>query len=263
MSQDTRGLDITRITGSRASRERDVVVRESPLTIFLNDDPLVTLLCSPKDVEYLAAGFLFSEGIIKEKADIDRLFGDAREGAVWVQTRGKRRSQKDIISRRFITAGCGKGLSFVDSAKYSKKLKMTHGPKLSSGVIASLMKDFQQMSHTYRSTGGVHSAALADTGGIAVFNEDIGRHNAIDKVLGESLLKGIRTDAMILLTSGRISSDILVKAARARIPFVVSRSAPTDLSVKLSKDLGITIVGFARGSRMNVYSNSRRIALGP
>ncbi len=259
MSGETRQLDIIRITGTGAVRKRDLVVRETPVTIFLNDVDLVTLLCSPKDLEYLAVGFLFSEGLIKGKEDIKSIFADKKDGVVWIETVGKRKPHDNVLTKRLITTGCGKGLSFVDSPKHRKSPKAARDFEVQVSQVGMLMKEFQTRSRTYRTTGGVHSAGLANARGIVAFNEDIGRHNAIDKVLGESILKEIKTDHLIMMTSGRISSDLIVKAARARIPVIVSRSAPTDLSVKLARDLGTTLVGFARGSRMNVYSNGWRI----
>ena len=263
MKHETRRLDILRISSTGAVKERDLVVREAPVTIFLNDVDLVTLLCSPKDLEYLAVGFLFAEGLIKRKEDVKSIIADNKDGVVWVETVEGKKIPDNILARRFITTGCGKGLSFIDSPKPRKGLKAKSGFKMHAGKVALLMKEFQERSKIYRKTGGVHSAGLANARGIVAFNEDIGRHNAIDKILGECVLKGIKTDGLILMTSGRVSSDLLVKAARARIPFIVSRSAPTDLSVRLARDLGITLVGFARGSRMNVYSNERRIVAGP
>jgi FdhD protein len=262
MKDETRRLDILRICGTGAVKERDLVVREAPLTIFLNDVDLVTLLCSPKDLEYLAVGFLFAEGLIKGKKDIKSMFADKKDGVVWVETVGGKKFRDNILAKRFITTGCGKGLSFIDSPKYRKGLKADRDFKMQANQVALLMKEFQERSRIYRTTGGVHSAGLANARGIVAFNEDIGRHNAIDKIIGECVLKGIKTDGLILMTSGRVSSDILVKAARGRIPVIVSRSAPTDLSVRLARDLGITLVGFARGSRMNVYSNEWRIVAG-
>ena len=262
MKDETRRLDILRIAETGAVKKRDLVVREAPVTIFLNDVDLVTLLCSPKDLEYLAVGFLFAEGLIKGKGDIKSILADKKDGVVWVETVGGRKPHDNILARRLITTGCGKGLSFIDSPKYKRSSKAGRDFKVQASQVALLMKEFQERSKIYRMTGGVHSAGLANARGIVAFNEDIGRHNAIDKILGESVLKGIKTDRLIIMTSGRMSSDLIVKAARARIPVIISRSAPTDLSVKLACDLGITLVGFARGSRMNVYSNEWRIAFG-
>lgn len=259
MKDETRRLDIIRIMRTGPVKKSDLVVRETPVTIFLNDVDLVTLLCSPKDLEYLAVGFLFAEGLIKGKEDIKGIFADKKDGAVWVETVGGRKPHDNILTRRLITSGCGKGMSFIDSPKHRKSTKGTRDFEVDVSQVEQLMKEFQARSQIYRMTGGVHGAGLANAHGIVAFNEDIGRHNAVDKIIGESVLKGIKTDELMMMTSGRISSDLLVKAARARIPVIVSRSAPTDLAVRLARDLGITIVGFARGSRMNVYSNEWRI----
>ena len=262
MKHETSHMNILRISGALAVKQRDLVVKEAPVTIFLNDVDLVTLLCSPKDLEYLAVGFLFAEGLIKGKEEIKSIFADTKDGAVWVETGDGKKLRSNILAKRLITTGCGKGLSFIDSRVHRKSLKTISDVKMHAGKVAKLMKEFQEKSQIYRKTGGVHSAGLANSRGIIAFNEDIGRHNAIDKILGECVLKGFKTDGLILMTSGRVSSDLLAKAARAMIPFIISRSAPTDLAVRLARDLGITLVGFARGSRMNVYSNERRIVTG-
>ncbi len=111
----------------------------------------------------------------------------------------------------------------------------------------------------YSKTGGVHSAALASENEIFIFKEDIGRHNAIDKVIGEGLKKECVFESKIMISSGRISSEVLFKVQKARIPLLVSQSAPTNQAVKLARDMEITLVGFARGNRMNVYSKEERI----
>jgi FdhD protein len=121
------------------------------------------------------------------------------------------------------------------------------------------VREFQHRSQVYRTTGGVHSAALCDTGSILLFNEDIGRHNAIDKIFGECILRDISVDDRIIITSGRVSSEILLKVIKRNIPILISKSAPTDLGVRLANDLGVTLVGFVRGERMNVYSNGWRV----
>ena len=259
MRDEARFLKVLRISSKGATKERDLVARESPVTIFLNDIDLVTLLCSPKDIEHLAVGFLFTEGFIKGKEDIKSILVDEKDGVVWVDTVGGMKPRENILAKRVITTGCGRGWSFIDSASLKKVLKKAGDLKIQSGQVALLMKEFQNKSLVYKRTGGVHSAGLANTHEIVAFGEDIGRHNAIDKVLGECILQSIKIKGLVLMTSGRVTSDLLIKAARARIPIIVSRSAPTDIAVGLARDLGITLIGFARGSRMNVYSNEWRI----
>ena len=259
MSGETSRIGIKRVTGGKTESLRDIVIRESPVTILLDDVELANLMCSPKKLDCLAVGFLFAEGIIRSKKDIKKVIADEKDGAVWVELRKARKSPEDHIARRFITTGCGRGMTFVDATKDGRHLRSKSRFKVRVDSIPLLMKEFLRKSRLYRLTGGVHSAAMCSARSILVFNEDIGRHSAIDKVVGECILKGIRTNDRIMVTTGRISSEILVKAARCQTPIIVSKSAPTDLAVRLAADFGITVVGFARGSRMNIYSNSWRV----
>jgi len=260
MKKETKKLDILRISGKKAENVKDIIVREYPITIVFNDVEIVTLLCSPNNLDYLAVGFLFAEGLINDKKEIKSLYSDDRKGVVWVETKKKNELAKDLLTRRFITTGCGKGISLVGILESGSDKRIKSGIKMKSTNILELMKTFQNKSRIHRLTGGVHSAAICNTEKILVFNEDIGRHSAIDKVIGECIMHDIEMTNHLVITSGRITSEILTKLARAKIPIVVSKSAPTDLGVKLAKDLGITLIGFARGSRMNVYSHSRRIS---
>jgi len=262
MRGETSRLEISRITGGKTESLRDVVIKESPVTIFLDDIELANLMCSPKNLDCLAVGFLFAEGLIRSKKDIKKVFADEKDGVVWVELKKARKSPENLIARRFITTGCGKGLTFFDAALDGGRLRSKSRFKVRVDSIPLLMKEFLRMSRLYRLTGGVHSAAICSARSILVFNEDIGRHSAIDKVVGECILKGIRTNDRIMVTTGRISSEILVKAARSRTPIIISKSAPTDLAVRLATDFSITVVGFARGSRMNIYSNAWRVVIG-
>ncbi|MBA7622525.1 Sulfur carrier protein FdhD [subsurface metagenome] len=260
MENETEKINILKLTEENRSNIEDVVAREFPLTIILNNKELVTLLCSPKDLNYLAVGFLSSEGLLKGKDEIKKLVVDGRRGVVRVETSEDRALADELIFKRLITSGCGRGASFYSAADAQNQAKIESKIKISAGEVLSLVRDFQHQSQLYRTTGGVHSAALCDARNILVFSEDIGRHNAIDKIFGECLLKDIPTDERLVVTSGRISSEILLKVARRNIPIIVSKSAPTDLGVKLADDLGITLLGFVRGKRINAYTNDWRIA---
>jgi len=259
MSGETSRIGVLRISGEGKERLNDVVIKERPVTVFFNDVELASLMCCPKDLNYLAVGFLFAEGLVKSKKDIKRVFTDEKDGAVWVESKKATKPPENLITRRYITTGCGKGVTFIDSSRSARGLTTRSRFKMPIGSVQILMREFLRKSRLYKLTGGVHSAAICSRRNILVFNEDIGRHSAIDKVVGECVLKGIRTRDKILVTSGRVSSEILVKAARSRTPIIISKSAPTDLAVKLASDFGITLVGFARGARMNIYSNEWRI----
>ncbi len=262
MSRGTSRLKIKRVSADKTERLEDVVVQERPATIVLNDTEIATPMCSPKDLDCLAVGFLYAEGLLKTKGEIRKLTVDDKDGVVWVSSRGKA-APEDVVSKRYITTGCGKGLTFVDASNLGRRMKVRSKVTIPASSVPSLMKDFLQKSKLHRITGGAHSAAICSPNKVLVFNEDIGRHSAIDKVVGKCILDGVRMKDRILVTTGRVSSDILIKAARSGIPIIISKSAPTDLAVQLAEEFGITLVGFARGSRMNVYSGGQRISVRP
>ncbi len=259
MENEVEKITIWRLTEESRSSIEDVVAREFPLTIILNNQELVTLLCSPTDLRYLAIGFLFSEGLLSSKDEIKKVAIDEQRGVVRVETKGDNALASELVFKRFITSGCGRGASFYSAADVQNQEKVESRTQISAHEVLSLVREFQHRSQVYRATGGVHSAALCDTKSILVFNEDIGRHNAIDKIFGECILKDIPTEERIVITSGRISSEILLKVAKRNVPILISKSAPTDLGVKLANDLGITLIGFVRGKRMNAYTNDWRI----
>lgn len=248
---------ILRITEQGRSQSEDTVVREFPLTIILNNQELVTLLCSPKDLDYLAVGFLASEGFLKSKDEIKKITVNDQIGAVRVEI--KKDFAGELSLKRLITSGCGRGTSFYSVADTQGQLKVESRIAISALKVFTMVKEFQQRSQIFRTTGGVHSAALCDTAGILVFSEDIGRHNAIDKIFGECILRDIPTDDRIIITSGRISSEILLKIAKRNVPILISKAAPTNLGINLANDLGVTLIGFVRGKRMNVYANEWRV----
>lgn len=259
MDNETEKLSILKFTETGSSSGEDVVAKEFPLTILLNNQELVTLLCSPVGLKYLAVGFLFGEGLLKSKDDIKKIAVDDRRGVVRVETKGDGGPASDVVFKRFLTSGCGRGASFYSAADARDQVKVESRVEISTPEVLALVKEFQHRSQIYRATGGVHSAALCDTRNILVFGEDIGRHNAVDRIFGECILNDIATDDHIIVTSGRISSEILLKVARRNIPIIVSKSAPTNLGVRLAADLGVTLVGFVRGKRMNVYTHAGRI----
>ena len=260
MDNETEQFSILKFTERGSSSMEDVVARESPLTIIYNNQELVTLLCSPTNARYLAVGFLFSEGLLKSKDEIKRIIVDDRRGVVRVETEGAEDLASAALFKRFITSGCGRGASFYSAADAQGQVKVDSRVEISTLEVLALVNEFQHRSLIYRATGGVHSAALCDIRNIIIFGEDIGRHNAVDKIFGQCILDDIATDDHIIITSGRVSSEILLKVAKRNIPLIVSKSAPTNLGVKLADDLGVTLVGFVRGKRMNVYTHAWRIA---
>ena len=259
MAEETSVVSVSRVTEKERISQDDVVVTEFPLTIIFNNEELATMLCSPNKLKYLAIGFLASEGLIKNKEDISKVVLNEGRGSVRVDTSKEPAMGSDMVFKRFITSGCGKGTMLYSFADAMNQQTVDSDMTLPASRIFELMKEFQGRSEIFKDTGGVHSAALADAEGIIIFAEDIGRHNAVDKIFGECLWEGISTKDKILLTSGRVSSEILFKIAKRDIPIMVSRSAPTDIAIRAATDMGITLVGFVRGKRMNIYANEWRV----
>ncbi|MHB8771240.1 MAG: formate dehydrogenase accessory sulfurtransferase FdhD [Syntrophales bacterium] len=255
------GVEALHIDREGSAARTEWVAREFPLTIFLNGEQLVTVLCSPGELEALAVGFLYSEGMIRTKDEIRATTLDAERGVVRIRTAGAKKADGKLFMKRVLTTGCGRGMAFYSYADLDRKKKVLSDMRVTPEEVLSLSRRFQGASELYRSTHGVHSAALCDRREVLVFAEDIGRHNAVDKVLGRCLLEGIPVTDRILVTSGRTSSEILFKAAGSGIPVLISKSAPTDMGVELARELGITLVGFVRGGGMNVYAGQERIDL--
>jgi FdhD protein len=238
----------------------DYVVREEPITLYLNDKEFVTLVCSPGDLKELAVGFLCSEGVLLKRDNLKSILIDEDKGLIWVETAGESPSQ-EMFLKRFVTSCCGRGRAsfyFINDTKGVTQVKseLRVAPK----DIFFLTDQLEKLSGLFKTTGGVHNAALCTIGNVALFYEDIGRHNAVDKIFGKCFLENITFSDKILVFSGRISSEILIKVAKMGIPMIVSRSAPTELAIRMADELGITVVGFARGGRLSVYAHRERIA---
>lgn len=257
---DINSLPVVRITGNDREETRAVVAGEFPLTVFLNDVELVTLLCTPSHLDKLAVGFLFAEGFLKSKDDIKNLTVNERTGIVRVTRHGEFDLSRELLFKRLITSACGRGAAFYSSADTQNLAKIDSNVTISSFDVFNLLDKFNRSSELFKTTGGVHSAALAEGNDILVFKDDLGRHNAIDKVFGECILRDIPTEDRILISSGRAPSEMVLKAARGKVPVLVSVGSTTDLGIRLADNLGVTLVGFARGKGMTIYTHGRRIA---
>ncbi len=238
----------------------DPVTVESPLTIYFNDSEIVTLLCTLEYSDELAVGFLCSEGFLKSRDDIKKVAVDSEAVAVRVTSRKSAVIAEQTFLKRYITTGCGKGTSFYHLSDAVLRPIDTEF-RIGSGQLLDLMTEAQRMSELFKTTGGVHSSAVCSGGKILYFREDVGRHNSVDKLIGRCFLEGIDMGDKVLLTTGRISSEILIKAAKMGVPVLASRSAPTELAVRHAEELGVTIAGFVRNRRMNIYTFPERITI--
>jgi len=236
------------------------VVREIPVTIRLNGRELITLLASDDALDYLAAGFLKGEGFVSRREDVVAIRVGPGGELVDVEAVGIDPLAEKLLERRTVTSGCGKGTTFTHALDALQARQAPAGPTVSGLRLRELMHALLRGSALYREAGGVHSAALADADGILLFRDDIGRHNAVDKIHGECFLRDIPVADKILLTTGRISSEILVKATKLGVAVLVSRSSATDLALELAARTGITVVGQVRGGGLTVYAGEGRVS---
>lgn len=243
--------------GNRLARE-ETVVREETLCLYLNGDLLVRLLCSPSHLEDLAAGFLFSEGLVQGADDVLSIEPGAGGNTLFLRTKN-RGPGAVTLSGAVRTSGCGGGITLTDVRRAIDPI--TADRTVGATEILSLSRQFEKASELFRRTGGVHACALASGGRLSILREDIGRHNALDKALGAAILgkEAVDLSRSVAYISGRISSEMVMKTAQARVAMIVSRTAPTSTAVDLAGDLGICVVGFVRGGRMNVYAHSHRV----
>ncbi len=251
-------FEITYVTRDGSHVRDDWVTEEIPLTIEINGREIATLLASPTGLEDLVLGFLFTAGLIPDASAVRSIAIDDRlwkaDATITAEGLGE-----ELAFKRIYTSGCGRGIVFSTSLDLINRVKLPPGFTVKAPVILDLMKTLLSTSEEHRKTGGVHSAALADTAGTVITADDIGRHNAVDKVVGNALKQGVAFSESLLLTSGRISSEILGKVLRCRIPVIISPGAPTNQAVRLAREANLTLIGHTRGARMNIYSAPERI----
>lgn len=230
----------------------DAVIEESILCIQVNGAPWIRLMCSPIDREELAVGFLYSEAIIDRAEDIAEVQLNIKESCVdvWLA------KPVELPEGGSRTTGCGGGLTFTESEAglQAVETELTVTPE----QILDTLNSLQQADGLYSQARGVHAAGLGEAEGILVRREDVGRHNAFDKVAGHCLLEGLDPKGRILYSTGRISSEMLKKTVRMGCPIVVSRTSPTSRSVEAAGLLGVTLVGYARRGSLRVYTHPER-----
>lgn len=248
-------LPIIRYRNGIRSETIDDVVNETELKLAINHKELSSLVCLPDHVEELTAGFLLTSGIINEKNGLKGLNYDREKKIIHIELEDNS-VIKDMIFSKMRPVGCGTGTLLFAQKNISVSSSRV---KIRKEKISELMNEFNRSSEVFRETGGVHSAAISDGQNILVMREDIGRHNAIDKVIGNIYLAQNTINDKIILTSGRMSSEIVLKAVYSGISVIISRSAPTTRAIEIAEDNGITLVGFARSSNFNVYSGFSKV----
>ena len=244
------------------------MIAELRLRIVVDGVEIVDLMCSPHQVKALVLGFLFHEGLIDAFDDVAGMRVCLPDGVaeVWLS-----RPAPPLPARRIITSGCTGGVSF---GAYLEELGQLRLPPDAVRVTPERMyvalRQLYDHSSLYNQSGGVHTSIMVDptspadlSSGVLAVGEDVGRHNTLDKLRGEALMRDLETRGTMIVSSGRISSEMLLKAAHMGVPIVASRTSPTQLAVELGEQLGLTVIGYVRSASMNVYTCPERVLGAP
>lgn len=236
------------------SHDAETIV-EAPVSLTVNGEAWLTFMCTPIELEAMAVGFLYNEGIIEkwnEVADV-RVCEHGDNVDVWLN----HEAEQPKSWRR--TSGCTGGVTAVDLLVRPNISFNGDWPKFQPEVIGNLVEMLFKSQDLSRETGGVHTSVLSDGEKVLLSAEDIGRHNTLDKIAGLCLMKDVWPNTRILISTGRISSEMLQKAARLQAPIVISRTSPSSLSIEMAQHYGITLIGYARRNQFNVYTNPQRV----
>jgi FdhD protein len=284
MWEAKRDLGYTRYSLQRAERFPEApVIGETRWTLYVNRQRWVTFMCTPQGIHHLALGFMLVEGVITGLSDVLQLkVYEAPNRVYWLvpalrlertlTMRGCEDAVGVIDARvtgqpvpdpaaRVLTSGCSGGITFDDLSQEQAPLDPASGPVLTVDQLTERMRELTGRAQLYQQAGGVHTSALSDGQRLLALAEDVGRHNTLDKLRGRCLLEGMESAGKVILTTGRISSEMLTKARAMQVPVVVSRTSPTALAVELAEAWNITVVGYARANQMNVYSGEHRSQL--
>lgn len=245
-----------RYENGRSRTVSDALVNEYALEIEINDHSFARLLCSPNELEYLCLGYLYGESRICSMDEVVALDIHVESGKAYIKLN---MIETDADRPTYLTTGLGPQKSITAGQLPDKQIPIAGGLTLDAEKISSFVEQFQQSSSLFIETGGVHSCALSDGEKIIASFDDIGRHNALDKVVGFALKNGLSLNKYLLITSGRIPAYMAYKCCHAGLPFIVSRSAVTAAAVDFAQKTGMTLIGFARNARFNIYSGAERV----
>ena len=234
------------------------IADERPLTIYVDSYEIVTLMTIGTYPELLALGYLRNQGLINDIKEIKSVQVDWEVNAVAVTTFSERDDWKERLGPRIVTTGCGQGTVYGDIVEQLESLNIKPiGLKQSD--LYTLLKNLSQYNEVYKSAGAVHGCALCENTNALIFIEDVGRHNAVDAIAGKMWLEGINGKDKIFYTTGRLTSEMVLKVAQMEIPILISRSGITQMGLKLAQDLGVTLFSRANGKHFLLYNGEENI----
>ena len=253
-------LDVIKVKDGKREVVKQSVATEVPCTIVVNGNEVATMMCTPTYLKEFSTGFLYTSGMISSAREIKELYCDSKRWRLDIETTTT--IDLSLLGKRLYTSGCGKGVMYSNIIMLSSRYPLKSDFSISREFLSKCITWFMRCSQLYKETRGVHTAALSLTAEIPQFYmDDIGRHNAVDKVIGRSLIDEADFSRSILISTGRISSEILHKVKRTGIPIVLSRGAPTHQTVLMAREMGVTVIAFSRGESFTVYSNSDRVIM--
>ncbi|MCQ6274529.1 formate dehydrogenase accessory sulfurtransferase FdhD [Bacillus sp. V3B] len=232
---------------------------EYPITLIVNGYEVAVFQLTNQDLEDWAYGYLFSEGLIEQREDIQSLKIDNEYGEIQVVLNEAIDTEKMLNKKKHYTAGCGRGVTFFSMTDVKAFNKVTSNKTYKLSFLLKKRAEFAKNSPLYLETGGMHGACLLNEAGEMVIREDIGRHNAVDKVIGHAVRQGLNPDTLVLLTTGRVSYEMLSKVAKFGFSVIGSRTAATKQAIQLAKYLNIEVVGYLRGKMALTYTSRGRV----
>ena len=245
-----RHVPCIRVDGETAETASHEVVEEIPYALFINGRHAMTAMMSPVQLEDFVTGYLYTEQIVKGVDEIESIRIEKNRLSVITKN-----LFKVLGPKKTILSGCGGSASFIDTGKLpSIKSDFTIPTTIISGTIRGILD-----SELHDKTGGIHVVGLASADGVIARSEDIGRHNALDRVIGYALRNNVDLSHTFAICSGRISSEMVRKCLIANIPIVLSRGATTTLAIEIAAKTGLCVIGFVRSAKMNIYSHPERV----
>lgn len=245
--------------GKITSKE-DTIITEERIALYLNNNKIISTMSIPLDQDAHAVGFLLSEGVIEKVEDITKISISDDGLSVYIDSKINPDNIQNLYHEKTLTSGCCVGVTGNFEGKIIEKF-IASEVQVSIKKIWDLIESFDNSNELFSRTGCVHQAMLALEDGSNVCCTDVGRHNAIDKVVGKAKLAKLDTSSAILVVSGRLSMEMVIKAGMHDVPIIISRAASTQLGIKTAQMLGITLIGFARDNKLNIYTHPARIVL--
>jgi len=234
------------------------IIKEGALTIFLNKQEIVTLMCILDHPIYLAIGYLLNQNMIGGKDKIRSIDFDKDLNLIVVRTNKKTNYEK-ILKKKIITSGCAQGTVFGNIYEEIEKIKITSKIIIRHKWIYEISKKINQIPSLYLEAGAVHGCVIINKNKPMIYMEDVGRHNAVDKISGYMFLNNINPENKIFYTTGRLTSEMIIKTVKMKIPILISRSGFTSWGVEIAKKTNLTLIGRAKGKRYTILSGHKRL----